>query len=576
MKRFYSLLITASFLVTGWVIFSSHTDGVFGVYYSGGPAASGLDRTGGPLSPGGQTCSACHSGGTGSTSITFELRDANNVPVTTYVPGASYTARYQVTSTQPIKGFQSVALRAGNLQAGTFTTVLSTQSTISTLAGRQYPEHQGSSGSGLFQFTWVAPIIGTGNVTFYSTGNGVNGNGGTSGDTPSSAISAIITEGPAPTTISYSSPGYCNNGTDPTPTITGASGGTFNATPTGLSINSTTGQIDVSASTPGTYTVTYTYATGVATKTVKINPVYNMNNTASICSNDSIFLAGAWQDSPGIYTTNLLSISGCDSIVNTTLIIKPVSSSQSNATICQGDSVLINGQYKKIAGTYSSVYTNSVGCDSTASTTLNVNPSYNQSQTASICLGDSILFGGNYYSTAGTYTNAGQTSLGCDSIVVLNLTVFPINLGVTNTSPSLTALQNGASYQWLDCANNYAPIAGATSQTFTATSNGQYAVEVTTANCTDTSACEIVSGIGLAENQMGEIKLYPNPSKGKIFLEGTFNGNEVYEIVDFKGKSVGMGVLNGNAISTSQLTTGVYLLNISSENKMYRLKFSVQ
>ena len=102
-------------------------------------------------------------------------------------------------------------------------------------------------------------------------------------------------------------------------------------------------------------------------------------------------------------------------------LIEKIKSSRPDIEI----TVCINGQYKKIAGTYSSVYTNSVGCDSTATTTLSVNPSYNQSQTASICPGDSILFGGNYYSTAGTYTNAGQTSLGCDSIVVLNLSVFP-------------------------------------------------------------------------------------------------------------------------------------------------------
>src|SRR5690606_40664457 len=59
--------------------------------------------------------------------------------------------------------------------------------------------------------------------------------------------------------FSYASSSYCTSASDPTPTISGATGGTFSST-AGLSINASTGQIDVSASTPGTYTVTYTTA----------------------------------------------------------------------------------------------------------------------------------------------------------------------------------------------------------------------------------------------------------------------------------------------------------------------------
>ena len=49
---------------------------------------------------------------------------------------------------------------------------------------------------------------------------------------------------------------YCVSGSDPTPTITGTTGGTFSST-TGLSINASTGEIDLSASTAGTYTISY-------------------------------------------------------------------------------------------------------------------------------------------------------------------------------------------------------------------------------------------------------------------------------------------------------------------------------
>ena len=50
---------------------------------------------------------------------------------------------------------------------------------------------------------------------------------------------------------------FCSDGVDPLPTITGTLGGVFSST-TGLVINQTSGLIDISASTPGVYTVTYT------------------------------------------------------------------------------------------------------------------------------------------------------------------------------------------------------------------------------------------------------------------------------------------------------------------------------
>ena len=56
--------------------------------------------------------------------------------------------------------------------------------------------------------------------------------------------------------ISYPRTTYCDSENNPSPTINGVAGGTFSSTP-GLSINPTTGVIDLSNSTPGTYTITY-------------------------------------------------------------------------------------------------------------------------------------------------------------------------------------------------------------------------------------------------------------------------------------------------------------------------------
>ena len=66
-------------------------------------------------------------------------------------------------------------------------------------------------------------------------------------------------------TFNYSSP-VCPDDNDQLPSLgTGfTTGGTFSST-SGLSINSSTGEIDVQASTPGTYTITYSVAANSAT-----------------------------------------------------------------------------------------------------------------------------------------------------------------------------------------------------------------------------------------------------------------------------------------------------------------------
>ena len=70
----------------------------------------------------------------------------------------------------------------------------------------------------------------------------------------------VATVQPAPTaTMSYAGSPYCSDGGNASITFTGTTGGTFSSS-SGLSINSATGAVDLGASTPGTYTVTYTIA----------------------------------------------------------------------------------------------------------------------------------------------------------------------------------------------------------------------------------------------------------------------------------------------------------------------------
>jgi photosystem II stability/assembly factor-like uncharacterized protein len=77
----------------------------------------------------------------------------------------------------------------------------------------------------------------------------------------SAFIGVSVTVNAAPnTTIAYPAPAICKNGSTTDIVRTGTSGGTFSSSPSGLSLNSSTGRITPGTSTAGTYTVTLTIA----------------------------------------------------------------------------------------------------------------------------------------------------------------------------------------------------------------------------------------------------------------------------------------------------------------------------
>ena len=70
--------------------------------------------------------------------------------------------------------------------------------------------------------------------------------------------------------FSYSASSFHQGEADPTPTITGTTGGTFSATPSGLSINTSTGTIDLDNSDIQSYTITYTVSGVSANQTLAV------------------------------------------------------------------------------------------------------------------------------------------------------------------------------------------------------------------------------------------------------------------------------------------------------------------
>ncbi len=178
------------------------------------------------------------------------------------------------------------------------------------------------------------------------------------------------------------------------------------------------------------YIVT-TYATVhgptcVTKDTVKIttNPTFNTTQNAAICIGDSYTIGGQTFTTPGTHTVNLLSQFNCDSIITLNLAANPAPTSTFNQTVCFGESFFFNGTNYNTTGTYYATFPRPFGCDSVATLNLTVrNEILPSTNSITICQGDSYDFGGTSYNTAGNYVHTFSDLNGCDSVVTLNLDV---------------------------------------------------------------------------------------------------------------------------------------------------------
>ena len=113
----------------------------------------------------------------------------------------------------------------------------------------------------------------------------------TSGGCAAVTATSSITIATSPTAIiNYTGSPYCATGTA-TVTQTGTAGGTYTA-PVGVVINAATGDIDLVTSTPGTYTITYSFTSGGCSNTTTTSITINALPTATINYAGSPYCAG--------------------------------------------------------------------------------------------------------------------------------------------------------------------------------------------------------------------------------------------------------------------------------------------
>lgn len=128
--------------------------------------------------------------------------------------------------------------------------------------------------------------------------------------------------------------------------------------------------------------------------------------------------------------------------VSTTVTVNQPEYTETTQYICPGDSYNFYGTDYSDVGDYDYVTTTSQGCEKIITLHLRHYPSYSNAHTTTeyICPGYSYNFHGQYFNTTGLHSVNLHTVHGCDSIVWLDLTVYPPN-DTTIVDPAICTSQ---------------------------------------------------------------------------------------------------------------------------------------
>jgi hypothetical protein len=269
----------------------------------------------------------------------------------------------------------------------------------------------------------------------------------------------------------------------------------------------------------------------------------------------------------------LTTTAGCDSLVTLDLTLTSSSSSTDVITACDSYTWDDGVEYTASNNTATLVIPNAAGCDSTITLDLTILSATSSTDEITTCESYTWIDGIEYTESNNTASFTIPNTAGCDSVVTLNLTINTVDASVTvvddNTLKS-NETSAGAAYQWLDCEDNFAPIAGETNMVFTTQTSGEYAVKVTLNGCTEISDCfTITSTVGIDDlDKTFNVELYPNPTLNSI----TFNIEGIdqldVELFDLQGKRLmhQNGIWDQDQMSLESLVPGSYIIRIHSKH----------
>jgi hypothetical protein len=180
-----------------------------------------------------------------------------------------------------------------------------------------------------------------------------------------------------------------------------------------------------------------------------------------------------------------------------------------------------------------------------------------------------------------SFTQSGPFTMqiGCDSINILNLIIDTLLNNVYASNDTIFTTAGNPTYQWIDCATNI-PITGATMDYYVTNGmGGSFAVITSNPNCIDTSACFNIFPLQISDQTASAIYFYPNPANDVLTIKSRGNNMESVSVLSVQGsliREIHVDNKNEYTIDISDLTSGIYILKMETNNHSYFSKFIKQ
>lgn len=275
---------------------------------------------------------------------------------------------------------------------------------------------------------------------------------------------------------------------------------------------------------------------------------------------------------PGTYQDSYVNEDGRSIILN--LTVYPTHERSLQTSICEGNDFHY-GAFHFVdpeAGvhTQENMLQTIHGCDSLVIMTLTVHPTYTKEITAEICEGEDYKENGFNLTNldAGVYneTLEFETDHDCDSIVNLTLTVH--EAPIVDIEGNTTITQGESTTLTANGADSYVWSTGETTSSITVSpeETTKYSVVGTTNGCEAESEITVNVTVGVSENDALNAKIYPNPTQGELNVRCA----GMREITVFMPNGQTIEKINVNddnyTLNMNNYKSGVYYLRITTEN----------
>jgi hypothetical protein len=312
------------------------------------------------------------------------------------------------------------------------------------------------------------------------------------------------------------------------------------------------------------------------------NPFKFSFNTLEVCGEGPYQYDGtSYSGQPGLYRQNINIGGECDSVsfLRVVPVMPPLIKTVLDTAICANTTLEWQGGVYEPGEVYEISYPFEYDCDSTVLLSIESIELPTLSKEFTICEGDSIVVDGELYTEPGDFSYYKSAAFGCDSLINLSIDFYTlINVEAETIIPA-NGSSSGAIF--VNLSGGTPPYQfnwsnGSNLQNILGLDAGVYELEVTDDNgCRSIFTFEVPLVLSTESAQeSSDIQIFPNPTTGILNIHWQEESNTQLSIYALDGTLVWAGQISNNTqqIDISAMPAGMYFIQVRNNRGLWQQK----